>query len=323
MYGQTTGHGAQALRRLEAAYPVAMALPARRRRGRPGRARRAHLRRAAGPHRLDERQRGRPSATPAARAAAMGRYARNAMVQGAAAELFKRWAVTVRARLAGRGARIVLCLHDELLVHAPAADGDAVARLVDDVPPGGGPPAGRPTATCASSPTAVSAAGPTPLVRAPASESSGSATDRLRAMPHAACASTTTGSGWRSWSTGRDDGPAVLLLHGVSGSTATYDFLVPGYPGHRLHRLDFRGHGRSDRAPGAYLLDDYASDAEAVLDAIGPALIVGHSLGGITADVRRPAPARPREGAVPGGPAAVLRGQGRRTSRRRSPSCSR
>ena len=25
MYGQTTGHGAQALRRLEAAYPVAMA----------------------------------------------------------------------------------------------------------------------------------------------------------------------------------------------------------------------------------------------------------------------------------------------------------
>jgi DNA polymerase-1 len=27
---------------------------------------------------------------------------------------------------------VVLCLHDELLVHAPADQGDAVARLVDD-----------------------------------------------------------------------------------------------------------------------------------------------------------------------------------------------
>ncbi len=53
------------------------------------------------------------------------------MIQGAAAELFKRWAVTVRARL-GSGGQIVLCLHDELLVHVPAADGDEVARLVDD-----------------------------------------------------------------------------------------------------------------------------------------------------------------------------------------------
>jgi esterase len=82
---------------------------------------------------------------------------------------------------------------------------------------------------------------------------------------------------------GPDDGPQVLFLHGISGSTATYDFLVPRYPRHRLHRLDFRGHGRSDRAPGAYLLDDFASDAEAVLDALGPMPIVGHSLGGITA----------------------------------------
>lgn len=82
---------------------------------------------------------------------------------------------------------------------------------------------------------------------------------------------------------GPEDGPAVLLLHGVSGSTATYDFLVERYPRHRLHRLDFRGHGRSDRAPGTYDVDHYATDAEAVLAEIGPAPIVGHSLGGITA----------------------------------------
>jgi DNA polymerase-1 len=66
------------------------------------------------------------------RAAARGRYGRNALVQGAAAELFKLWAVTVRARAAAHDARIVLCLHDELLVHAPAAAAAATARLVED-----------------------------------------------------------------------------------------------------------------------------------------------------------------------------------------------
>jgi pimeloyl-ACP methyl ester carboxylesterase len=82
---------------------------------------------------------------------------------------------------------------------------------------------------------------------------------------------------------GPEDGPRVLLLHGVSSSAATYDFLVPRYPAHRLYRLDFRGHGGSDRAPGTYDLDHWAADAEAVLAEIGPAPIVGHSLGGITA----------------------------------------
>jgi DNA polymerase-1 len=66
------------------------------------------------------------------RAAAQGRYGRNAMVQGAAAELFKAWSVTVRARAAPLDARIVLCLHDELLVHAPVGNGEAVARLLDE-----------------------------------------------------------------------------------------------------------------------------------------------------------------------------------------------
>jgi DNA polymerase I-like protein with 3'-5' exonuclease and polymerase domains len=53
------------------------------------------------------------------------------MVQGAAAELFKMWAVTVRARVAPFGARIVLCLHDELLVHVPEERGVEVAGVVD------------------------------------------------------------------------------------------------------------------------------------------------------------------------------------------------
>ena len=53
------------------------------------------------------------------------------MVQGAAAEFFKTWAVIVRARLP-RGSTIVLCLHDELLVHSPDEDAPRAAGVVDD-----------------------------------------------------------------------------------------------------------------------------------------------------------------------------------------------
>jgi DNA polymerase-1 len=40
--------------------------------------------------------------------------------------------VTVRARGAHHGAQIVLCLHDELLVHVPADQAMTVAQLLDD-----------------------------------------------------------------------------------------------------------------------------------------------------------------------------------------------
>ena len=131
MYGQTTGHGAQALRRLKAAYPVAMAyLEEGDRAGRAGRELRTYGGRLVP----------MGAATPTGAAepeepgviAARGRYGRNAVIQGAAAELFKMWAVTVRARCRQLDARIVLCLHDELLVHAPARHAQAVAGLVDD-----------------------------------------------------------------------------------------------------------------------------------------------------------------------------------------------
>lgn len=123
MYGQTTGHGAQALRRLKAAYPVAMAyLDAGDRSGQAKR----DVRTYGG--RLVSMADTRPDSP--ARAAGRGRYGRNALVQGAAAEFFKMWAVTVRARI-GSG-RIVLCLHDELLLHVPAPDGNDVARLLGE-----------------------------------------------------------------------------------------------------------------------------------------------------------------------------------------------
>jgi DNA polymerase I len=124
MYGQTTGHGGVAGRRMRAAYPVAMGyLDSADRAARAGR----DLRTYGG--RLVRMSGG--IASPA-RTAARGRYGRNALVQGAAAELFKMWAVTVRARGAALGARIVLCLHDELLVHVAEEHADAAAALVGD-----------------------------------------------------------------------------------------------------------------------------------------------------------------------------------------------
>ncbi|HEY8527080.1 MAG TPA: DNA polymerase [Acidimicrobiales bacterium] len=126
LYGQTSGGGAAMQRRLAAAYPVAMRfLEDADRAGRAGRALRTYGGRLV---RFSSPVPGEPSGAAAAR----GRYARNAMVQGAAAELFKTWAATVRARAAPLAARIVLCLHDELLVHVPEERGEEAAGLVAD-----------------------------------------------------------------------------------------------------------------------------------------------------------------------------------------------
>nr|MDT0665893.1 DNA polymerase [Micromonospora sp. DSM 115978] len=110
MYGQTTGTAGAALRQMRSAYPAALAfLDAAEAAGRQG-----HDLRTFG---------GRLIATGAVPAegeravAARGRYARNAVVQGAAAELFKAWAATVRQGLVPLRGSIVLCLHDELLLH--------------------------------------------------------------------------------------------------------------------------------------------------------------------------------------------------------------
>jgi DNA polymerase-1 len=128
MYGQTSGAAGEALRGMDATYPRAMAyLRAAEDAGRDGRAVTTYGGRRVPvwptPAGLDEGQ-------TRAVAAARGRFTRNAVIQGAAAELFKAWAVTVRLAVAPLGARIVLCLHDELLVEAPRGTGeDVVAAL--------------------------------------------------------------------------------------------------------------------------------------------------------------------------------------------------
>ena len=131
MYGQTTGHGATALRGLRANYPVAMTyLEDADRSGQVGRELRTYGGRRIRMDKLNVD--GLTDSQARSRSAGQGRYARNALVQGAAAELFKLWAVTVRARGRAMDAHIVLCLHDELLVHVPVDSGADCVRLLDD-----------------------------------------------------------------------------------------------------------------------------------------------------------------------------------------------
>lgn len=80
--------------------------------------------------------------------------------------------------------------------------------------------------------------------------------------------------------------PPILLLHGITSSGETWDWLVPALADRfRVLRLDFRGHGQSDRAPGEYTAAGYVSDAVAALEqAAGqPCVVIGHSLGGAIA----------------------------------------
>ncbi len=81
--------------------------------------------------------------------------------------------------------------------------------------------------------------------------------------------------------------PPVLLLHGwtVSGDLnffTSFDELSPAY---RVLALDHRGHGRGIRSEQPFSLEDCADDAAALLRhlGVGPAVVVGFSMGGAIA----------------------------------------
>ncbi|GIL31804.1 alpha/beta fold hydrolase [Actinocatenispora comari] len=86
---------------------------------------------------------------------------------------------------------------------------------------------------------------------------------------------------------GPRDAPVLLLLHGTAASGRTWDALVPLLTGtHRVVRVDLLGCGRSAKpVDGDYRTPAQASRVGAVLDRLGagPAVVVGHSSGGIAA----------------------------------------
>ncbi|MFI0988826.1 alpha/beta fold hydrolase [Streptomyces exfoliatus] len=87
---------------------------------------------------------------------------------------------------------------------------------------------------------------------------------------------------------GPEGAPAVVLAHGWTCSTAFWAEQIRALAAdHRVIAYDQRGHGKSPAAgPGGYSTTALADDLEAVLAAtLGPgerAVLVGHSMGGMT-----------------------------------------
>src|SRR2546427_11454400 len=81
-------------------------------------------------------------------------------------------------------------------------------------------------------------------------------------------------------------GEPVLMLMGLGGEHHAWDLVRPDLARrHRLVLVDNRDAGKSDEARSPYALDAMASDALAVMDAIGVERfhVVGASMGGAIA----------------------------------------
>lgn len=80
-------------------------------------------------------------------------------------------------------------------------------------------------------------------------------------------------------------GPPMVLLHGLTGWWQGYEPIIPRLAGWHIYACDLRGHGKSGRVAGRYRVPDYAGDIVAFLRdiVVEPAVLVGHSLGGLTA----------------------------------------
>ncbi|WKU07122.1 alpha/beta fold hydrolase [Micromonospora sp. HUAS LYJ1] len=82
------------------------------------------------------------------------------------------------------------------------------------------------------------------------------------------------------------EGPGILLVHGMMGRATTWDSTAAWLTGHgRVIGYDARGHGLSESPDGPYDRKAHLDDAAAVIDAfdLGPAIVIGHSMGGLTA----------------------------------------
>lgn len=79
------------------------------------------------------------------------------------------------------------------------------------------------------------------------------------------------------------DGPAILFIHGLTGSSRNWAHLVDMLNAdHRVLAPDLHGHGASAKPMGDYSLSSHAATLRDLLDRLGidRVTLVGHSLGG-------------------------------------------
>ena len=79
------------------------------------------------------------------------------------------------------------------------------------------------------------------------------------------------------------DGPVVVCVHGLGGSSNTYTPLMPAMARHRVVRVDLPGSGRSQRVEGPLSIERYVDTMLGICDRLGitRAHWLGHSLGTI------------------------------------------
>ncbi|MDP6514271.1 MAG: alpha/beta hydrolase [SAR202 cluster bacterium] len=85
-----------------------------------------------------------------------------------------------------------------------------------------------------------------------------------------------------NYAEGPANGPPLVMLHGGTDRWASFESVIPALSEDwHIYALDFRGHGKSGRVPGAYRIPQYASDVVTFLKSnIGePATLMGHSMG--------------------------------------------
>ncbi|MBE2263119.1 MAG: alpha/beta hydrolase [Burkholderiaceae bacterium] len=81
-------------------------------------------------------------------------------------------------------------------------------------------------------------------------------------------------------------GAPLVLIHGITGALDSFAPVIPPLAQQsHVYAFDLRGHNLSGRTPGAYQIADYGRDAAAFLQQVvgRPAVVAGHSLGGVIA----------------------------------------
>lgn len=89
-----------------------------------------------------------------------------------------------------------------------------------------------------------------------------------------------------NYAEGPPSGPPLVMLHGFTGRWQGFLPLVPALSMRwQIFAPDYRGHGKSGRVRGRYIVEDYLSDLEAFVDGVlvAPVVFIGHSIGGLFA----------------------------------------
>jgi non-heme chloroperoxidase len=81
-------------------------------------------------------------------------------------------------------------------------------------------------------------------------------------------------------------GVPVVMLHGVTDSWRSFEPVLPHLPDDvRAIAVTQRGHGDAPKPESGYLIEDFAEDVAGLMDELdlGPAIVVGHSMGTMVA----------------------------------------